>query len=64
MEICVKYSESKMCWDFFEGEYIWLFPGGDERLIVIGGFGKQQIPLSEVEEFNPKTSQWDQIASK
>ena len=35
--------------------------GGDERLIVIGGFGRQQIPLSDVEEFNPKTSQWDTL---
>ena len=35
--------------------------GGDERLIVIGGFGRQQIPLSDVEEFNPKTSEWDTL---
>ncbi|XP_030829309.1 kelch-like protein 12 [Strongylocentrotus purpuratus] len=32
--------------------------GGDVRLIVIGGFGVDRQPLSLVEEFNPKTSDW------
>ncbi|XP_071961464.1 kelch-like protein 12 [Antedon mediterranea] len=32
--------------------------GSDERLVVIGGFGSQQMPLSAVEEYNPKTESW------
>ncbi|XP_033120037.1 kelch-like protein 12 [Anneissia japonica] len=32
--------------------------GADERLVVIGGFGSEQMPLSTVEEYNPKTDAW------
>ncbi|XP_071490292.1 kelch-like protein 12 [Diadema antillarum] len=32
--------------------------GGDVRLVVIGGFGTGRQPLSLVEEFNPKVSEW------
>ncbi|XP_041460015.1 kelch-like protein 12 isoform X2 [Lytechinus variegatus] len=32
--------------------------GGDVRLIAVGGFGADRQPLSLVEEFNPKTSDW------
>ncbi|XP_038049351.1 kelch-like protein 12 [Patiria miniata] len=35
--------------------------GGDERLVVIGGFGSQQVPLTVVEEYNPKTKQWHSL---
>ncbi|XP_022095974.1 kelch-like protein 12 isoform X2 [Acanthaster planci] len=35
--------------------------GGDERLVVIGGFGSQQVPLNIVEEYSPKTKEWHSL---
>ncbi|XP_070558637.1 kelch-like protein 12 [Ptychodera flava] len=32
--------------------------GSDERLVVVGGFGTQQSPVANVEEFDPKTQSW------
>nr|XP_006824624.1 PREDICTED: kelch-like protein 12 [Saccoglossus kowalevskii] len=32
--------------------------GSDERLVVVGGFGTQQSPVANVEEFNPKKQMW------
>ncbi|XP_077977144.1 kelch-like protein 12 [Glandiceps talaboti] len=32
--------------------------GSDERLVVVGGFGTQQSPVANVEEFDPKSQSW------
>ena len=37
------------------------FPGCDDVLVVIGGFGHQQSPIDTVEKFDPKTQRWMQL---
>ncbi len=55
------YGVGVLIWGSSISFLLFVCTGGDERLIVIGGFGRQQIPLSDVEEFNPKTSEWDKL---
>ncbi|CAL8071894.1 unnamed protein product [Calicophoron daubneyi] len=35
--------------------------GGDEYLVVIGGFGSDQNPSDSVEMFNPRTMEWSEL---
>ncbi|EUB56593.1 Kelch-like protein [Echinococcus granulosus] len=35
--------------------------GGDEYLVVIGGFGSYQSPSDSVEMFNPRTREWSEL---
>uniref|UniRef100_A0A5K3F4Y7 BTB domain-containing protein n=1 Tax=Mesocestoides corti TaxID=53468 RepID=A0A5K3F4Y7_MESCO len=35
--------------------------GGDEYLVVIGGFGSYQSPSDSVEMFNPRTHEWSEL---
>ncbi|KAK4473873.1 hypothetical protein MN116_003203 [Schistosoma mekongi] len=35
--------------------------GGNEYLVVIGGFGSDQDPLDSVEMFNPRTLEWNEL---
>lgn len=35
--------------------------GGDEYLVVIGGFGSDQNPSDSVEMFNPRTLEWSEL---
>jgi len=35
--------------------------GCNDVLVVLGGFGNQQMPVDTVEKFDPKTQEWQSL---
>jgi len=40
---------------------ICLSAGCNDILVVLGGFGNQQMPVDTVEKFDPKTQEWQPL---
>jgi len=40
---------------------VFMFAGCNDILVVLGGFGNQQMPVDTVEKFDPKTQEWQPL---
>jgi len=40
---------------------LYLLAGCNDVLVVLGGFGNQQMPVDTVEKFDPKTQEWQPL---
>jgi len=38
-----------------------VYLGCNDVLVVLGGFGNQQMPVDTVEKFDPKTQEWQPL---